>query len=326
MNDLIYAGVVIVGAITLLIEAFRNFNLHSGHHPFELHPILKDIEVRNLCTPSEAVTGFAFYAFSYLAIYGVILGSAEVYELIASAKLVKSEIGAAGDVLLPQSDPLGLSSTAYGKPIFVSAFMISFLSIGAVKPIEATLRNLAHRLAGIPRGVYKVIESLRDIPYEEYVKGYPTPLAQKFREKMKGLDPDNEFKFLRNEIESALIAIDCLSPATSASNRTLYFPLYSMATLTDLSNSLEEELSALNDAITGLGISPEDTESENSDGPAIAPDTASLLSDLSATTRSKTLSLSPYFSRRSLAFSPALSFSIPGSLGILRKIHLLKPM
>lgn len=74
MNDLIYVGAVLVGAGTLLVEAFRNFNSQTGQHPFELHPILKEVEIRNLCTTGEIIAGFVFYAIFYLIAYAIVLG------------------------------------------------------------------------------------------------------------------------------------------------------------------------------------------------------------------------------------------------------------
>ncbi|MER8394948.1 hypothetical protein NKH10_24020 [Mesorhizobium sp. M1340] len=170
-----------------------------------------------------------------------------------SASNARSEIGATGNDFLQGNDPLSLFSTDYGKPILVSALLISCLSIGAVKPIEATMRGLAHRLAGIPRGVYRVIESLRGADYKEYTKGYPTELTTKFSTKAKLLDSNNEFKTQREDIEDSLIVIDCLFVATSANNRTPYFPLYRMAELTELSSKLEKEIENLNKAIEELG-------------------------------------------------------------------------
>ncbi|MGY5811124.1 hypothetical protein ACXHXG_25915 [Rhizobium sp. LEGMi198b] len=252
MNDLIYAGAIAAGAVTLLIEAFRNFNSQTGDHPFSLHPILKEVEVRNLCTTGEIIAGFTFYAGLYLIVYAVVLGSAEVYDLLLSASKARSEIGATDNVLLPASDPSVLSATSYGKPIFVSALLISFLSIGAVKPIEATMRSLAHRMAGIPRGVYRVIESLRSVDYEEFLRDQPGLLVTSFRDATESIKNSIGLGRKIAEIESSLATIDYLSVATNANNRMLYFPLYQMSELEALSNKLDGQLTALHDLIAAL--------------------------------------------------------------------------
>ncbi|MDL2401963.1 hypothetical protein [Rhizobium mayense] len=252
MNDLIYAGAIVAGAVTLLIEAFRNFNSQTGDHPFSLHPILKEVEVRSLCTTGEIIAGFTFYAALYLIVYAVVLGSAEVYGLLLSASKARSEIGATDNVLMPASDPSLLSASGYGKPIFVSALLISFLSIGAVKPIEATMRSLAHRMAGIPRGVYRVIESLRGLDYDEFTKDQPGLLVTSFRAATESIRNKADHGRKIAEIESSLATIDYLSVATSANNRMLYFPLYQMSELESLSNKLDGQLAGLHVIIADL--------------------------------------------------------------------------
>ncbi|SHG86292.1 hypothetical protein SAMN02745157_4960 [Kaistia soli DSM 19436] len=305
MNDLIYIGSVLVGATTLLIEAFRNFNSQTGNHPFSLHPILRDVEVRNLCTTGEVIAGFAFYSAMYLIVYTVVLGSAEIYQLLVSASNARNEIGATDNVLAV-TDPSLLSATNYGKPIFVSALLISFLSIGAVKPIEATMRGLAHRLAGIPRGVYKVIESLRDVSYTEFIERQPGPLVMAFHEATASLFKDGQldprFRLIRSEyssIEDSLATIDYLAVATNDTNRMLYFPLYQISELTSLSSKLETELAALRTAIGELATEIKASAPLSDGTPDI--DTQKLwglfsnLGGLSANTRSNTMAVFAVF-------------------------------
>ena len=264
MSDLLYWFVVCCGAVTLLIEAFRNFNAQADDSPFALHPILRDIEVRNLCTPGEAAAGFFFYASFYLAVYGVVLGSTTIYELIQQADLASSEIGATGALPAPLGEVLGSSSEVYGKPIFISAFLISCLSLGMVKPIERMMRGVAHRFAGIPRGVYAVIEGLRAAKYKEYCVGYPTPLRDTFEHKIRRLfGQDSEIlKHERAEIETALYAIDALSPATQPDNQTLYFPIRRLSALTSLSDKLDEEMKQVKKAIDTLDVTEEENDPE----------------------------------------------------------------
>jgi hypothetical protein len=125
VTDLFYIGAVIVGAVTLLVEAYRNFNTQTGHHPFILHPILKIVDAKSLCTTGEHLAGFAFYAAFYLIVYAIVLGSAEVFQLLVSASNVRSEVGATDNIGLTSSDPALLSSTSYGKPIFASSNPLS---------------------------------------------------------------------------------------------------------------------------------------------------------------------------------------------------------
>ena len=244
MNDqLIYWLVVGAGAFTLLVEAFRSFNAPNGKHPFELHPILQQVEARNLCTNGEIIAGFVFYAVMYLVLYAAILGSVEVYTLVSHATGVKTTVGA-----VSSAEDFG----DYGKPIYVSALLISFLSIGPVKPVERTMRSFAHRLAGIPRGVYRVIESLHAFNFEQHCAQMPSPLKAQFAQKVGDNATGAGLQHQVEQTYKSLIAIDCLSMATRSDSRTLYFPLYRISQLIDLLATLDKEHRDLNNAIDNL--------------------------------------------------------------------------
>ncbi|NIY76885.1 hypothetical protein HED22_14625 [Thalassospira sp. HF15] len=253
MNEqLLYWLIVGAGAFTLLVEAYRSFNSPNGRHPFELHPILQQVEARTLCTNGEIIAGFLCYATMYLVLYAAILGSAEVYTLVSLAAGAQTTVGA---IPTPEEHDF------YGKPIFVSALLISFLSLGPVKPIERTMRSFAHRLAGIPRGVYRVIETLHAFPFEKHCSQMATPLCSKFEKKLTALkDQQNAFLHIA-EIKSSLLAIDCLAMATRTDSRTLYFPMHRMSQLTELLKTLEEEHHELSKAIDAL---PEHTSNSQS--------------------------------------------------------------
>jgi len=244
MNDqLIYWLVVGAGAFTLLVEAFRSFNAPNGKHPFELHPILQQVEARNLCTNGEIISGFVFYAGMYLVLYAAILGSVEVYTLVSHATGVKTTVGA-----VSSAEDFG----DYGKPIYVSALLISFLSIGPVKPVERTMRSFAHRLAGIPRGVYRVIESLHAFDFEQHCAQMPSPLKAQFAQKIGNNATGADLPHHIEEIYKSLTAIDCLALATRTDSRTLYFPLYRISQLIDLLATLDQEHRELSKAIAEL--------------------------------------------------------------------------
>lgn len=256
MSDLVYAGAVVFGASTLLIEAFRNFNSQANQQTFALSPILVNVQVRNLCTSGEIIAGFILYAVFYLLAYAIILGSTEVFELLISAMQARDQIGATeGDALLAQ-DPISEATSDYGKPVLVSALIIASLSIGIVRQAEATLRTLAHRIAGIPRGVYKVMDALRNAPFEDFASGHSRDLTQRFRAKVKlatqARMSNGKYSDQIKDIEYCLTTIDCLSRATSTEDSTLYFPQHKMAALVDLSEALTKEINALSDEVDNL--------------------------------------------------------------------------
>jgi hypothetical protein len=283
MDSLIYAGFVLAGALTLVIEAYRNFNAPGAAHPFALHPILRTVEIRNLTTPAEGMVGFAIYAACYLVVYAVVLGSAEILQLVLSATGRQNEVGAIGTAVEGAGDPLALSGSGFEKPLMVSAALIAFLSLGAVRPVETTLRGIAHSLAGIPGGVYKVITELQNCDYCAFTNGYPTPLVDLFNQKFRqsanlanaskekngkaitgkentdeantgqeNTDEGGTYEALCAEVRRSLAAIDCLTEATSPERSQIYFPLFQLATLNDLSRKLDAEIEDLRKAVNEL--------------------------------------------------------------------------
>ncbi|WP_299295667.1 hypothetical protein [uncultured Tateyamaria sp.] len=249
MNSLIFAGVVIAGAVTLMIEAYRNYNSSLTSIPFKEHPILQNVEVAKLCTPREKNIGFLFYSLLYLVTYVVVLSSTEIYELVAQAAASNSEIGPTDDIIGAGQDPLNLLNTQYGKPIFISAAIISIFSIGALRPVESTMRSLAHRLAGVPRGVYAVIEELHAIPFEAFDVDCQKPLSDMFLENAEATFQGSYDKSQIPSIMSSLRTIDYLAPAITGKQRIQHFRFSQLSTMSELSARLELDVENLKDLL-----------------------------------------------------------------------------
>lgn len=249
MNSLIYSGVIIAGAATLLIEAYRNYNSSLTSIPFREHPILQNVEVAKLCTPREKNIGFVFYSLLYLVTYVIVLSSTEIYEIVSQAAASSSEIGPsdtfAGDI----EGTFSFLDSQYGKPIFISAAIISIFSIGALRPVESTMRSLAHRLAGVPRGVYAVIEDLHAIPFEQFEVNCQQPLTDMFTQNAEANFAKSHDKSQIPSLLTALRAIDYLAPSVTGKQRTQHFPFTQLEKMAELSEMLEERLEALKDML-----------------------------------------------------------------------------
>lgn len=231
MNNLIYAGVVLFGAITLVIEARRNYSVSAKHHPFAFYGILEHLEARHLCSPREWNFGFYVYSLLYLISYAVLLSSTELFELIYNSNAAANLVGATGTTLGPESDPFNLSGTNYGKPLFISAFIIAFYSIGATRNIELHIRTLAHRLAGVPRGVYQVLDRLQDPDFLSETTPPTGPLMASFREKLKPLkDEEIAPKSISDLMTVTTLPLEPGRPAkTSKNTKGLFASLLSQA-------------------------------------------------------------------------------------------------
>jgi hypothetical protein len=247
MNWLIYAGVFLFGAIALLIEARRNYDQSLNSTPFTRHPILASAKVSDLCTPRDGFIGYLIYSLLYLLSYVVILSSAELYDLIRNANLAKLEVGATQSFDPFANDVLNLEGTVYAKPIFVSAFLIAIMSVGAMKPIENAVRSAAHRLAGIPRGVYQVIDLLQTPRFHAICRATGDGVLLKHFcsiERTTELE-DPDLAQYSEDIKRALRTIDALWPSVSPSRRAEFFPAAELDKLNDLTNQLNEEMRTL---------------------------------------------------------------------------------
>lgn len=257
MSTLIYAGVVIAGAVTLIIDAYKNYEQSLNTIPFREYKILENVQVSKLCSRRERNIGFVFYSLLYLVTYAVVLSSAELYTLLQSVAQSNAQIGPPDELIGVENDPLNLIDTQYGKPIFVSATIIALFSIGAFRPVENTMRSLAHRLAGVPRGVYAVIEDLQNERFEHYATSDATPLFDRFEKFVKdaylaSTDADQVRAMTR-----ALRGIDYLAPTVMGQTRVHYFPMIQLASMHDLSQTLEHQIHDLRRA---LEKAPSDAE------------------------------------------------------------------
>ncbi|WP_350333558.1 hypothetical protein [Coralliovum pocilloporae] len=250
MNTLIYIGVVIFGGLTLLIEAYRNYNSSLATIPFREHAILQDVEVAKLCTPREKNIGFFFYSLIYLLTYIIILSSSTVYDLVQQASDLNTMVGPTGSPFLKEDTPFGLTGTQYGKPIFISAAIIAVFSVGALRPLENTMRSLAHRIAGVPRGVYQVIEHLNDINYKtDLDPDHPLPLTRLFEKNAKATFVGSHDEEYLASIETSLRTIDYLSPIITERSRTQHFPLTQISSMKSLSEKLEKQIRSIKDTL-----------------------------------------------------------------------------
>ncbi|MEL6563751.1 MAG: hypothetical protein AAFQ59_04840 [Pseudomonadota bacterium] len=263
MNWLIYIGVVCFGATALLIEARRNYRESLTLTPFQRHPILQSAKVSDLCTDRDGFIGFLVYSLLYLVSYGVILSSAELYELVRNANLAKVKVGATGTFDPFGNDVLNLQGTAYAKPIFVSAFLIAIMSVGVMRPIENMVRSAAHRIAGIPRGVYRVIDALQTPEAGVICKTRKAgPLTAHYRATLRDTPSDKMTVDLygrRDEIEKALTVIDALSVAVTPVRRGQFFPVAELEELSRMADELHAKYGDMTDALLAFDATSQES-------------------------------------------------------------------
>jgi hypothetical protein len=281
MDNWIYAGFVAAGAVTLAIEALRTFREPVQYPPFERYPILKDLALNRLCTKQEWVVGFFAYAALYLVLYVALLSSTELLTFVLNANQ-NGIIGAQGETLTGEADTISLNATSYGKPIFVSAAIITFLSLGAIKPVETTLRGISHRIAGIPRGVFSAIGELQKMR-----PSFDTPVKQDKAEKklskelrkhmaemmlpsiwqraengshrlkkinrlLKAGDPHVDHQHLVTEIKAFVTLIDIFENIVLGDQNNLHFGQLALEKLSDRIKAQREALAGLDREISNI--------------------------------------------------------------------------
>jgi hypothetical protein len=221
MVEVAYWAVVFAGAVTLVVEAYRQFSTPVETHSHDRYPILKEMDLEALCTKGELVRGFLSYALLYLGAYAVILGSTEIFAVVASEGEALEEAGARDMMSVAWTE----DGTAFdlGKPIFVSAAIVSALSLGVFAPVEKVLRGYAHWIAAIPRGVYRVIAGLKRVDYDAVARHGDGPLAGrmiKLRDAQIAQTGDPE---MIDDIARTLHRIDVLQPAILGDTRDHVF-------------------------------------------------------------------------------------------------------
>ena len=251
MDWLIFAGFFLFGAFALLIDARRKYQDSLDQRPFYRHPILESAKIDDLCTKRDAAVGFIFYSLLYLGSYIIILSSAQLYEFVRNANIVKLEVGATAMLDGFESGAIDLLATDYAKPIYVSAFIIAIMSIKALQPIENAVRSASHRLAGIPRGIYRVLDSLNSTKVTEITRRLSyAPMYERFTEICPGEGVDRSHYV--EDIRDALRLIDLLSATVSPSRRPIYFPASQLEKLTEMSEQLDGQLNELRDKLKTL--------------------------------------------------------------------------
>lgn len=230
--ELAYWVVVATGAVTLVVEAYRQYATPVEIHAHHRYPILKEVDLESLCTKGELVRGFLMYASLYMGAYAIILSSTEVYSVVRGASGEGSVggvlpiVGARGTMgdLAVVEDPA--SAFDLGKPIFVSAAIVAAFSLGIFAPIEKVMRSYAHWVAAIPRGVYRVISGLKRINYAAIAPSVAGPLATRFEAGLAGRMQTAGEDDMARTLAATLHTIDTLQPAVLGATRDQIFTAY----------------------------------------------------------------------------------------------------
>lgn len=222
---------VVAGAVFLCIEAYQRYRVLSGQSPYPGHPVLRDITISEIGTERELATGFAFYAFFYLVIYFFFIFSGEVFDLVVKHAAEATLIGPVNLAVDNVGNIFKAEASGYGRPLFIASTMIALSSIGALAKIEIVMRRMAHKIAGLPRGVHGVIDRLEQLRIEgldKFIEG-EGEFASEFKEAFLSKVPDRASGYPSlhpkpDMVIDDLKIIDVLAPALFGIRTSRWFP------------------------------------------------------------------------------------------------------
>ncbi|HET9068999.1 MAG TPA: hypothetical protein VFN28_10165, partial [Amaricoccus sp.] len=167
MPDLAYLSTVFMGAVALVVEAFRQYRKPI---PDYLSPGNGNVDPATLATPGGYLRGLGFYAFCYLVLYVALLSSALLRSLWLATDTSQAVAGAQSFLENDEARSI-LAEEGTATPLYISTALIAALSLGVGKQFEGILRTIAYWLAGIPRGFYYIVDSLRAFDYARLGNG-----------------------------------------------------------------------------------------------------------------------------------------------------------
>ncbi len=254
------AVVVICGAGALVIEANRQFGQSPKSHGHQRYSILRGVHPSSLCTPAEHRRGWMFYICCYLLIYAIVLISDSLRGVLYDTASGQKVAGATGWKVNGGPDQELLGATDLATPIYVSAAIIALLSTGVASKAERIVRAVAYRLAGIPRGVYRLITRVSRIDYSTFIGDAPSPLVQTYDNRISDLQATPLLQPIIDETREALEIIALLTPAVIGDYGTRFWPRENVHRLDELIKTQAENVAEMMDQLEKLEPSPEAVE------------------------------------------------------------------
>lgn len=245
-----------VGAVTLWLEAHRLFHdpqlglvLSKGRFPR-----LSGVGYDQLSTARMYNRGYFFYVATFLIIYAVCVFSIEVAEVWLKSSSSVRQNGGQGALPFVNSTGTLVTGGADPWPLAVALAMISFLSARnqagkTLRSVEMMFRNLAHRLAGIPNSIYRLVTRLGRVDFSKAIEGSDAPYLSMFDGAFNRMAAgggnaavtQQRLEIARNDFK----AIDALEPAVCGAFQDSVFPIENTETMVRLLKEQTKECEAL---------------------------------------------------------------------------------
>ncbi len=210
-----------LGGLILLFEAYKEYttsdavdNLKSNNQASRKE--LENVRMSALTTKAENRRGLAIYMVFFVGIYFVMLMSPElIATFVMGSKEATAATGGSNVVARSIVNPEAGAGPAV-DPRTLPFWLAIAITFGAASPtfqvIERKIRAIAYFFAGVPRNIFRVLQSLEDLNYGSYGDGETLPLWKAFREKIAASKVDPIMDGMVQSIESSLRCIDLLQP------------------------------------------------------------------------------------------------------------------
>ena len=251
--------VILAGAIVLAAEAIQQFRKPSQDVSSDRFSILRGVQIDAISTLGERARGATLYVFIYLLFYAMLIGSDELYQIFSDAS--GDRVGPSGLEFL-SDDPTSQRGLTVDKDIarpfyIATAIMVAMVS-GILAPVERAIRNIAHRAANIPNGVFRIVDGLETFDLgnpdvEAALKQDGGQLVSMLGQQFPEGQGWHMSETAREDLHSYLGQIDLLLPTVTGAARNRLFSTSSTASMGELRDALGRGYATLRQDLLALG-------------------------------------------------------------------------
>ncbi len=229
---------IVLGALILLFEAYKEYttadavdNLKSNNQASRKE--LENVRMSALTTKAENWRGLVIYMMFFLGIYCVMLMSPEMIATFIPGSEEATALTGGSNVIarsIVNPDAGNGADNTLVDPRSLPFWLAIAITLGAASPtfqvIERRIRAIAYFFAGVPRNIFRVLQSLEDLNYGNFGDGDSLPLWKAFHDKIAASDIEPIMDGMVQGIESSLRCIDLLQAPIIGPQRSAFRQLF----------------------------------------------------------------------------------------------------
>ncbi len=229
---------IILGGVILLFEAYKEYttadavdNLKSNNQASRKE--LENVRMSALTTDAENWRGLVIYMMFFVVIYLVMLMSPEMIATFIPGSQEATALTGGSNVIarsIVNPDLDGGADQTLIDPRSLPFWLAIAITLGAASPtfqvIERRIRAIAYFFAGVPRNVFRVLQSLEDLNYGNFGDDDTLPLWTAFHDKIAASDISPIMDGMVQSIGSSLRCIDLLQPPIIGPQRSAFRQLF----------------------------------------------------------------------------------------------------